>query len=158
VIPDGANVHAAHTLGNNVVPEVALAVMDPRTARLDLAHDATAPRLARRFLATVLQGWGVDDDIVDRSQLLVSELVSNAVLHGTGPVELQVTETDANVGVYRVEVSNPGHGVPAMRRTSNEELSGRGLQLVDSLARNWGSNNVDGHTCVWFDVGAVLAS
>jgi len=132
--------------------------MDLRTARLDLAHDATAPRLARRFLGTVLQGWGAEDDIVDRSQLLVSELVSNAVLHGTGPVELHITETDPALGVYRIEVSNAGHGVPAMRRTNNEELSGRGLQLVDSLAREWGSNNIDGHTRVWFDVGAVLAS
>jgi len=132
--------------------------MDPRSARLDLAHDATAPRLARRFLATVLGGWDVKDDIVDRSQLMVSELVSNAVLHGSGPVELRVTETDRKQGVYRVEVCNSGNGVPAMRRAEMHELSGRGLQLVDSLARRWGAHNIDGNTRVWFDVGAVLAS
>jgi len=132
--------------------------MDPRSARLDLAHDATAPRLARRFLGTVLGGWGAQHEVVDRSQLMVSELVSNAVLHGSGPVELSVTETDPHQGVYRIEVSNSGNGVPAMRRAETHELSGRGLQLVDSLARRWGSHNIDGHTRVWFDVGAVLAS
>ena len=69
--------------------------MDERTARLDLGHDAGAPRVARRFVTRLLDGWGVPAEAVERCQLLVSELVSNAVLHGGGPVELNVSELDA---------------------------------------------------------------
>jgi anti-sigma regulatory factor (Ser/Thr protein kinase) len=131
--------------------------MDPRTARIQLAHDVGAPRAARRFLAEVLPTWGVAPEAVERSQLLVSELVSNAIMHGRAPVTLIVSETDPVEGVYRVEVCNDGEGVPSMRSALRDDLSGRGLRLVDQLALEWGSNSSHGQTRVWFDVGAVVA-
>ncbi len=123
-----------------------------RTAQLDLDHDVTAPRAARRFLSSVLAGWGVPHAIVERSQLLVSELVSNAVLHGGGPIKMVVRDNDSAVGVIRVEVSNNGDGRPVMRRADRDELSGRGLQLIEDLATKWGTRSGSGRTHVWFEV------
>jgi anti-sigma regulatory factor (Ser/Thr protein kinase) len=127
--------------------------MDVRTAQADLAHDVDAPRVARRFVTSVLGGWGLTGACVERAQLLVSELVSNAVLHGGGPVRLEVAELDGGSSV-RVEVCNRGSGQPRMRHAAPADLSGRGLQLVDELSRGWGSSNLDGETSVWFEVQA----
>ena len=126
--------------------------METRHAHLDLAHGPAAPRAARRFVASVLGDWGIAEETVESSQLLTSELVSNAVLHGSGAIELVVTEVDANEGVIRVQVCNGGDGVPTMRRANRDELSGRGLRLIDEMAQGWGSEHVDGQTLVWFEL------
>ena len=130
--------------------------MDVRSAQVDLPHDVEAPRAGRRFVMSVLARWGVVDEAVERAQLLVSELVSNAVLHGGGPVRLEVREVERGRSV-RVEVCNRGNGQPLMRRAASEDLSGRGLQLVDQLSHEWGSSTVDGETSVWFEVRADAA-
>jgi anti-sigma regulatory factor (Ser/Thr protein kinase) len=124
--------------------------MDTRTAHSDLDHDAGAPRAARRFVSSVLSSWGAAADVRERGELLVSELVSNAVLHGLGPIELDLTEVDA--GRYRIEVCNGGETRPLMRRAAQNEPSGRGLQLVDQLAGEWGSATGGGQTSVWFEL------
>ncbi len=132
--------------------------MQTRSAQLDLAHDVGAPRIARRFIAELLSTWGVLPAAIDRSQLLVSELVSNAIEHGRGPIRLAVTEVDPQAGLYRAEVCNRGSGRPSLRRVSHDGLSGRGLQLVDELAHEWGTTNTDGETRVWFELRAELVS
>jgi anti-sigma regulatory factor (Ser/Thr protein kinase) len=131
--------------------------MNTRTARIDLEHDSNAPRTARRFLVRVLRGWGVSPETIERSQLLVSELVSNAVLHGAGPVQLRARELDTAPGAIRIEVCNGGRGRPRMRRAAQEDLSGRGLQIVDELSGGWGSRNFDDETVVWFELRSSLA-
>ncbi len=127
--------------------------MDVRTAQTELAHDVDAPRVGRRFVTSVLAGWGIAHSCVERAQLLVSEIVSNAVLHGGGPVTLRVIEVESGSTV-RVEVDDHGGGQPQMRHAAPEDLSGRGLRLVDELARGWGSSKVGGGTSVWFEVQA----
>jgi anti-sigma regulatory factor (Ser/Thr protein kinase) len=122
-----------------------------RSKRLDLEHTVQAPRLARRFVTSVLGEWGVLNGSIERAQLLVSELVSNAVLHATGPIRLVVEETDGG-RAFRIEVCNSGAGTPRIRHAAPEDLSGRGLQLVDDLARGWGSSTHAGETSVWFEV------
>jgi anti-sigma regulatory factor (Ser/Thr protein kinase) len=126
--------------------------MDHPPAHLELDHDVTAPRVARRFVSSVLADWGLGDGILERSQLLVSELVSNAVLHGTAPVRMSISDHSDDDGAIRVEVSNAGDGRPVMRRAQRSELSGRGLQLIDELAAGWGTRLVDGRTTVWFNI------
>lgn len=130
--------------------------MNVRTARLDLDHTVEAPRLARRFVTKTLQEWQAPETSIEHAQLLVSELVSNAVLHATGPIRMVIEETEAG-GVWRIEVCNAGAGEPRMRRAAPQDLSGRGLQLVDELARGWGSSRVDGETSVWFEVSSDAA-
>jgi anti-sigma regulatory factor (Ser/Thr protein kinase) len=125
-----------------------------RSEELDLAHDPASPRTARRFVTKLLDEWGVAGDAVERSQLLVSELVSNAVLHAMGPVLLTVSLRD---GHLRIEVVNHGAGTPRKRNATAADLSGRGLQLVDKLATGWGSTVDGGRTRVWFELQAKTA-
>lgn len=125
--------------------------MHKRTAQTDLTHDVEAPRVGRRFVTSVLAGWGSAGTTVERAQLLVSELISNAVLHGAGPVRLSLVEVDPGRSV-RIEVCNRGAGQPQMRQARPDDLSGRGLQLVDELSRGWGSSSTEGETSVWFEL------
>ncbi|MCU1395880.1 MAG: ATP-binding protein [Ilumatobacteraceae bacterium] len=127
--------------------------MAMRTAQTDLTHGVEAPRTARRFVTSQLVAWEIGRDAVERAELLVSELVSNAVLYGSGPIRLELTEVDRGRRV-RIEVCDRGAGQPRMRHAAPEDLSGRGLQLVDELSRGWGSATIDGETSVWFEVQA----
>jgi serine/threonine-protein kinase RsbW len=127
--------------------------MDPRTEQLDLAQDSGAPRRARRFLLSVLTSWGVSGETVERTQLLASELVSNAVLHGRAPIRLRVRSADKAGATIRVEVSDAGTAAPTVRTADRSDPSGRGLQLVADLARCWGTSRRNGATQVWFELG-----
>lgn len=89
-------------------------------------------------------------------QLLISEVVTNAVVHGgaggTAPIEVKLALVGRCVAV---EVTNTGPpfgytpGLPA-----DTELGGRGLALVDALAERWGTTHEDGRTTVWFELDA----
>jgi anti-sigma regulatory factor (Ser/Thr protein kinase) len=90
----------------------------------------------------------LDDGIDQTLKLLVSELVSNAVLHGGsgGPVELRATWNSE----IRVEVQDHGGGfAPKPRERAPDATGGFGLYLVGRLADRWGVES-DGSTTVWF--------
>ena len=85
--------------------------------------------------------------------LLTSEVVTNAVQHGLGPITLQLIPKD---GTIRVEVSDAGPGLPEIRHPTSAQGSGRGMLIVDSLATAWGIRHHaprQGKT-VWFTVAA----
>ena len=88
---------------------------------------------ARRFAADALAD--VSSDAVDNVQLLVSELVTNALFHGRPPVILRVIRLDRQV---RLEVEDTGHALPMQVLSSGESMTGRGLSLVSSLSTGWG--------------------
>ena len=68
-------------------------------------------------------------------ELLTTEVVANAVLHGAGEVAVElVCEADA----LRVAVSDTGAGVPVVRRAGPSVIGGQGVALVDTLAARWG--------------------
>ncbi|MEA2495562.1 MAG: hypothetical protein QOJ29_3473 [Thermoleophilaceae bacterium] len=85
-------------------------------------------------------------------ELIVTELVTNAVRHGPGgPVELAI---NAGGNGFRGEVADPGPGIERtklVRRRANEE-GGRGLFLVDALSNSWGLSS--DRSRVWFEVTA----
>ena len=123
--------------------------MNQRNAEFDIDHDVTAHVWLVAPYTSLLTSWGVADGSVQTLQLLVSELVSNAVLHGDGPIHMAVSEKDPAAGLVRVEVHNGGEMVPVMRRAHRDDLSGRGLRLIDELSRGWGTHCADGRTMVW---------
>jgi anti-sigma regulatory factor (Ser/Thr protein kinase) len=93
------------------------------------------------------------DAVAGDIELLASELVANAVLHGGGPVTVGLERTGHHV---RVEVSDTSEDLPTLR--APEDLlaeRGRGFLLVDRLASRWGfeRRRDDGKT-VWFEVEA----
>lgn len=79
--------------------------------------------------------------------LMVSELVTNAVLHGVGAISLRI---DAGAGVVQIEVADEGN-VALVPRLQPRAHGGWGLLIVEQLADNWGV--LDGSTRVWFRLG-----
>lgn len=81
--------------------------------------------------------------------LVIAELTSNAILHGTGPVRLRVDVGDD--GLVRGEVIDQGSGFAhALDRRGVEDVGGRGLRIVGSLAERWGVHEGTSH--VWFEL------
>ena len=116
---------------------------------------------ARRFVADVLRGWGLDDEVVGDAELCAAELVTNAVLHAETAVDLEVHQQGAGARVEvrdrstrRVAalVSTVAPGVPST--LADETMSGRGLLVVAGVATAWGVDYREDEKTVWFTVGA----
>lgn len=122
----------------------------PQTSRaFDLAF-ASAPALvrqARRTTREFLRLWNVNGELAENIVLAVSELVTNAIEHGTGDVGLRIQYPD---GELQIEVTDDNPTPATLRPADDEDLSGRGLFLIAVLAREWGVSD-DGKTtwCVF---------
>jgi anti-sigma regulatory factor (Ser/Thr protein kinase) len=102
---------------------------------------------ARAFLSRLLDGWGLPDEVIDDASLLATELMSNAVRHGTGTVTLRV---EVEEGVVQVRVHDEAEELPVLRETDPTSLGGRGLFIVQCVADQWGSDPDDSGKTVWF--------
>jgi anti-sigma regulatory factor (Ser/Thr protein kinase) len=119
-------------------------------ASLELPPDHTAAARARQFVAATLRTWGLEALVAD-AELLVSELVTNAVLHARSPARVNVEDAGT---VVRVAVCDDSSAPPRVRDYGPNAVTGRGMFLVDRIARRWGVD-VDGRgKCVWFEVDA----
>ena len=108
------------------------------TFRLPRCH-RSVPR-ARAALLAVLGDWGIDQEVLGNAELVLSELVTNA-LRVPVPSDRQVGVRIARTvdeGMLRLEVSDAGAGTPELREPGDEETGGRGLLLVEALAHRWG--------------------
>jgi anti-sigma regulatory factor (Ser/Thr protein kinase) len=108
---------------------------------------------ARRFITGVLAEAG-RVEVSDVAVLLVSELVSNAVLHAGTELELVVRVLPDRLAV---EVHDFGGGRAVRRLYSNLSGTGRGLMLVEELARDWGTVVTDAGKFVWFELDLAPA-
>ncbi|HSO96997.1 MAG TPA: ATP-binding protein [Acidimicrobiia bacterium] len=123
-----------------------------RDSKLHLAGDLEGPRVARAFLSDALLSWHQQRHS-DVAALLVSELVTNAIVHGRSPVQLRVAMLDSTI---RVEVNDDSREAPIRAATRPDEPGGYGLPLVDSLADEWGYDLIPGDgKRVWFELEAV---
>jgi anti-sigma regulatory factor (Ser/Thr protein kinase) len=106
--------------------------------------------VARRFARDQLRRSGAD---VDTVVLLVSEVVTNAVLHARSDVVLSVADRGE---VARVEVGDASPMPPHVHRFAVESATGRGLRLLDQLSLRWGTTNTAAGRgkVVWFEVGS----
>jgi anti-sigma regulatory factor (Ser/Thr protein kinase) len=113
---------------------------------LNLPQDASASGLARAAAKRYLVGR-VDPERLNELMLVISELVSNASRHGRGEIVLRLQVDDE---VVRGEVIDQGEGFEGeIRERGPDEVSGRGLFLVDALTSRWGVH--EGTTHVWFE-------
>lgn len=87
----------------------------------------------------------------DTVALLVSEVATNALVHGTGEVEVRVL---TQPGLLRVEVSDGSSQLPRPRTAGPDAEGGRGLALVDALSSAWGSESTVDGKVVWFELRA----
>ncbi|MFE3211425.1 ATP-binding protein [Streptomyces niveus] len=121
----------------------------PSAAALVFDAEPRHVETARRVTAAVLVEAGVRDrDVVGTVQLLVSEIVTNAIVHGDADlVSFRVT-CDAAAGEVLIEVDDHSAGAPEVRDSGPEDEGGRGMQLVAYFARDWGRKG----TCTWCTV------
>ncbi len=118
--------------------------------RTMLTPHPTSVGEARRFVRDVLMSRQVADPVVDTVELLTSEVVTNAIVHGrSGPLlAVHVMEY-----VVRVAVGDGSPELPVRRLGQVDDLSGRGVVIVDELASAWGvERERNGSKRVWFEV------
>ncbi|MFE2037854.1 ATP-binding protein [Streptomyces scopuliridis] len=105
---------------------------------------------ACEFVAYHLPDIGTES--ADNVQLIVSELVTNAVRYGTEPGDSLLLTLTAMAASVRVEVRDPVRRRPCLRGASNERDRGRGLFIVEALAERWGVTDQPFGKAVWADV------
>ncbi|MEV7993702.1 ATP-binding protein [Streptomyces sp. NPDC086077] len=124
---------------------------DGECAEWTFPADPTAARTARSVVRRQLHGWALDS-VSDITALLVSELVTNALRHATGPIGVRLVRPGDLSDVLLVEVSDPLPEPPRERAPRLEDESGRGLQLVASSSRRWGTRPGESGKTVWFEL------
>jgi DNA-binding NarL/FixJ family response regulator len=120
-----------------------------QVAACDLPQDLRSVREARRFLRETLAGWDLSA-LEDASQIVVSELVTNAITHARSSCRLQLSRRGTTV---RVEVVDGGVGTPDPRPPTITGEHGRGMHIVAALAVAWGTEILDtGGKVVWAEL------
>jgi GAF domain-containing protein/anti-sigma regulatory factor (Ser/Thr protein kinase) len=123
-----------------------------RAIPLDLDVDAAAR--ARRFVVDALRDWNLLE-LADDAVLAASELVTNAVLHGEPPVELRVL---AVPGGIRVEARDGSHVSPVRPLATTDNMTGRGIALIEAVATRWGVDQLPEGKAVWCEVCPLSAA
>lgn len=121
--------------------------------RLSLDRDPQAPSLARAAVAGFTEQSELDSTKLATVTLLVSELVSNAVVHSDAPPpsDIKLCARVLEQGAVRVEVIDQGNGFDTDIRIRARSRGGFGLFLVDTQATRWGVDR-EGGTRVWFEI------
>ena len=116
-----------------------------------LPTDTGAIRRARKTVGDQLWAWGLSG-LVDDAELITSELVTNAINHGSGSIELRMYALDGRV---RISVLDENvEGVPQVAKDRGLEAGGRGLSLVEQLSVAWGHDVHGGSKEVWAELAA----
>ncbi|NEA98228.1 SpoIIE family protein phosphatase [Streptomyces sp. SID13726] len=103
---------------------------------------------ARAVVREQLHEWGLAK-LVDAAELMVSELVTNAIRHSHGrPVELRLVRGDTLL----CEVDDDDHDLPSLMSAGPTDERGRGLRVVSTLAREWGASRTKAGKTVWFEL------
>ena len=116
-------------------------------ATLRLPHSDRAPRLARAFVSEHLQDWHLDD-LIETASLVVSEVVTNAVIHARSDAELLLERTPT---ALRISVIDHGDGLTQRQRRAGSD-GGRGLLIVEALSSRWGTEPTDDGNRVWAEL------
>jgi anti-sigma regulatory factor (Ser/Thr protein kinase) len=117
-----------------------------REALVHLASDASSLIEGRRFVATTLRGWNVDEARIDPVVLVANELVANAIVHANSAPVLSLADTGSDL-VLRVADESPD--LPVARDAGPGDIGGRGLIVVDALVDRWGIDRHPGGKTVW---------
>lgn len=101
---------------------------------LQLPPERVSASAARRFVKDVCTRWGCDHAL-DEALVIVSELVTNAVVHARTTCHLRLSRRD---GAVRIDVRDEGAGSPDLHEAAEDDEHGRGLLLVSAMCRAWG--------------------
>ena len=126
--------------------------MAPARIRLTLEPDLRSVTRARAVLRRNATSHAVPDSFANDAELVVSELVTNAITHGSPPIGLVIVIDR----IIRVEVTDCGAGLPRRRDAGTD--GGWGLLLVEAVSSDWGYHQLDGHKAVWAELGPLEAA
>ncbi|MET7986858.1 SpoIIE family protein phosphatase [Streptomyces sp. NPDC005281] len=119
-------------------------VADRLVASWALPEGPEAAGEARRHVREQLAQWHLDD-LVMTTELLASELVGNVIRHASGPIGLRLLCS----GTLVCEVSDASLTMPRIRRATDTDEGGRGLQLINALCERWGSRYTPDGKAIW---------
>ncbi|MFF3446280.1 SpoIIE family protein phosphatase [Streptomyces sp. NPDC002667] len=119
-------------------------VADRQVASWALPEGPEAAGEARRHVREQLAQWQLDD-LVMTTELLASELVGNVIRHASGPIGLRLLCS----GTLVCEVSDASLTMPRIRRATDTDEGGRGLQLINALCERWGSRYTPDGKAIW---------
>ncbi|MGY1651154.1 ATP-binding protein [Geodermatophilus sp. SYSU D01119] len=122
--------------------------MSTLTARVDLPPSPRSVPVARHLAREVMRAWRAPQDTGD-VELLVTELVANVVDHVGGEAVLSL-ELEYSDGWLRIAVTD-GSGIrPVVGELRGDQPRGRGMQIVQAIADDWGVEDVGDGKRVWF--------
>jgi serine phosphatase RsbU (regulator of sigma subunit)/PAS domain-containing protein/anti-sigma regulatory factor (Ser/Thr protein kinase) len=142
-------------VGDDADDDVALLLVDLPDANvtgasdastIDVEPDLSAVRGARAGAVEVLNRWQVDPELIDDITLVISELVTNAVVYGRPPVGLSLRHSGRTV---TTECHDGGTYMPRRLHATADDEHGRGLELVGLLATTWGTRRLERGKAVW---------
>jgi Stage II sporulation protein E (SpoIIE)/Histidine kinase-like ATPase domain len=112
-----------------------------------LPAELTSARRARSLVGRPLRRWGLAE-LVPITELLASELVTNAVRYAQGKIKLRLVRETA----LTCEVFDDSAALPRLRHPGVEDERGRGLQVVSQLAQRWGARRTQSGKVVWCEL------
>lgn len=132
-----------------------VALLMARTRILDAAHvvtweipaDPAICAIARKDIDEQLTRWKLQETLFT-AELVVTELISNAIRHASGPIRLRLILDRTLI----VEVSDTSSTAPHLRRATGFDEGGRGLMLVAQLAQRWGARHSAGGKTIWAEL------
>ncbi|MFF9126597.1 SpoIIE family protein phosphatase [Streptomyces sp. NPDC014889] len=133
-------------------PRDDIALLVARTRRLDLARvaawdvprDPVAVGRVRAEAGRRLEMWGLEE-IAFTTELIISELITNAIRYGSDPIRLRLLRDRTLI----CEVADGSSTSPRLRRAATTDEGGRGLFLVAQLAQRWGTRHTHGGKVIW---------
>ncbi|MGW1213798.1 SpoIIE family protein phosphatase [Streptomyces sp. NPDC002499] len=120
------------------------ALTGDRMASWALPEDPRAAGQARRHVREQLTLWGLDD-LIPTTELLASEMVGNVIRHARGPLRLRLLHGAELI----CEVFDGSLTMPRIRRATDTDEGGRGLQLITALSQRWGTRYTATGKCIW---------
>jgi anti-sigma regulatory factor (Ser/Thr protein kinase) len=120
------------------------ALHDDRVATWSVPYDPSAVAQARKDVVAQLERWGLSDAVFV-TELVASELVTNAIRHAEPPVRLRLIHDTSLI----CEVSDGGSTAPHLRRARSYDEGGRGLLLVAQLTERWGTRQSATGKTIW---------
>ncbi|MDA0166534.1 SpoIIE family protein phosphatase [Solirubrobacter ginsenosidimutans] len=146
----GVLVHALAPEGSDDDVAVLVATVSdqtpPPSANLSIDDDVRAVHQARSFTRGTLDEWSLPVSLARDAILLVSEMVTNAIVHGRAPIHLHLRHAREHLVV---EVEDTATAVPRKLRPTTNDVHGRGLQLVAMMADEWGTRPIHDGKSVW---------
>ncbi len=122
-------------------------IPDGHHASWTLPTEASSVRQARHLVSDQMEKWDLAD-AASTAELLVSELVTNAIAYATGEISLRLILDSALV----CEVFDDAAAMPRLRNADDDAESGRGLHVVSQLAQRWGTRRTQAGKAVWFEL------